>query len=87
MSSTRHSQDSALAGLHGNIAQASTMLEWLRVRLEVGRVSHSVQELNAEKTKLQKEMKKPPFYTEAAHHGQSVQVPAIVHGAIVWSAT
>ena len=70
--STRRSHDLALARLHGDIAQACAMLEWLRVRLEVGCVSHSVQELKAEKKKLQKEMKKPPSYAEAARRGQSV---------------
>ena len=51
-SGTRRSQDLALAKLHGDVAQACATLEWLWVGLEVGRVSHSAQELKSDKKKL-----------------------------------
>ena len=64
---THWSEDSALAGLHRDVARACATLERLCTGLEVGRVSHSVQELKAEKKKLQKETKKPSSYAEVAH--------------------
>ena len=64
------SKDSALAGLHSDISQACRTLQRLRTRLEVGRVSHSVQESKAEKNKLEKEITKLPSYAEVARRGQ-----------------
>ena len=70
VSGSRQSVDSALAGLHGDIDQACATLARLHTGMEVGRVSHSVQELKAEKNKLKQESEKPPSYVEAARRDQ-----------------
>ena len=63
------------------------MLMRLHTGMEVGRVSHSVQELKVEKNKLKKEIKNPPSYAEAARRGQQVSTPIVARGAVPWSLT